>query len=430
MAKSIYVGRNPLEQIQQNKDDIAALKAVNWVVGGYPTDATIKYAADDETTLRSTYPATEDLVGSFAIVGVAAPYHLFVVAKTTNSGTTTISWTDLGQFPREGAQGPQGPQGETGAQGIQGLRGPEGPQGKQGIQGPTGATGPQGIGITTLTNISYSTPNTIATVSKGYQSKGAGIVSYNDPATGQSVGKTVAMDYVLPLKAGSNCTLTKTTDGRLEISGPDVQSLDEPNINSPTIYGNSNIIGDFVQWDGDNLGWIAADTSHNCKIFNLGQGASTCSIGINSEMVQLQNIVYDSSTDNWETEDLPAGKICVTTDTGIAWKNFDPYKLTQSGLNALKSKATKLGYMVAYTTSDATTITTMEQYDRITVTDTSSNNTWYCTKTKYNTNNGAVWTAFDPDSRGSYTYTLTVETYRMAGAYQIKYYWAIAQSAV
>lgn len=324
MATKTYMGRNPLQQIQQNKDDIAALKAVNWVVGGYPTDATIKYAAADETTLRSTYPATEDLIGSFAIVGTAAPYNLFVVTSTTDGGTTTISWKDLGVFPREGAQGPKGETGDTGAQGIQGIQGPVGPQGIQGIQGPQGATGPQGIGLSTLDRIYHNQIMGITSADKGYISEGRGGVSYVDPSTGKTITKSISFNYTLPLKAGSNCSLTKTTDGRLEISGPDVSSLEEPTINGATLYGDMNLYSaNFVQWAGDEFGLTSADTSSNCRVFNVSQGSSTMYVGINSALTQLQDIVYDSTTDSYELQSIEPGQVLVTTATGTAWKDFN-----------------------------------------------------------------------------------------------------------
>src|SRR5262245_35919328 len=51
------------------------------------------------------------------------------------TGTTLVSWNQVGS---------QGPQGSPGATGAQGPQGPQGAQGPQGPQGPQGATGPQG----------------------------------------------------------------------------------------------------------------------------------------------------------------------------------------------------------------------------------------------------------------------------------------------
>jgi hypothetical protein len=89
--------------------------------------------ANASTTILACYDNT-----SFALSYLKPP------ATACPSGSTKISWSQIGPQGPPGAQGAKGATGARGAQGPQGKAGAQGPQGKTGAQGPQGKTGAQG----------------------------------------------------------------------------------------------------------------------------------------------------------------------------------------------------------------------------------------------------------------------------------------------
>ena len=112
---SLYIGRNPLQQIGKNKDDIETLKGTHFVEGGFNMTAVIKYKEATLAALQA-HTAFNEPLGTFGMVGDV----LYVVAKT---GKSEQLWKELGKFPAVGPQGAQGPQGATGATGAKGDNG-------------------------------------------------------------------------------------------------------------------------------------------------------------------------------------------------------------------------------------------------------------------------------------------------------------------
>ena len=112
---SLYIGRNPLQQIGKNKDDIETLKGTHFVEGGFNMTAVIKYKEATLAALQA-HTAFNEPLGTFGMVGDV----LYVVAKT---GKSEQLWKELGKFP---AVGPQGATGATGATGPQGAKGDNG----------------------------------------------------------------------------------------------------------------------------------------------------------------------------------------------------------------------------------------------------------------------------------------------------------------
>ena len=80
---SLYVGRNPLQQIGKNKDDIEKLQAIHFVEGGFTMAAAIEYKETSLAALQAHTAANEPL-GTFGMVGDV----LYVVAKTGTSEQT------------------------------------------------------------------------------------------------------------------------------------------------------------------------------------------------------------------------------------------------------------------------------------------------------------------------------------------------------
>ena len=176
------VYRNLQEQVEQNKNDIAAWKDA----AKFDIHTVGKCATADDLPSPTTY--TGDY-GDMYAVGTEAPYEYYIFTRPT-SDMTYPYWFDAGQLQIQGDQGPQGIQGEAGPTGERGslwssntsnpgatgntkagdqhlrtdngdvfqfdgsawnrtgnIRGPQGIQGDQGLQGPkgdTGETGPKG----------------------------------------------------------------------------------------------------------------------------------------------------------------------------------------------------------------------------------------------------------------------------------------------
>ena len=77
---SLYIGRNPLQQIGKNKDDIETLKGTHFVEGGFNMTAVIKYKEATLAALQA-HTAFNERLGTFGMVGDV----LYVVAKTGKS---------------------------------------------------------------------------------------------------------------------------------------------------------------------------------------------------------------------------------------------------------------------------------------------------------------------------------------------------------
>lgn len=190
--------RNLEEQVQKNKEDIAAHYNIDRVL------AEFGIRIIGQVTSVNDLPNPDDFSGSYGdayAVGTSAPYTFYIWTRADpNAGHTNDYWFNVGQLSILGPQGPQGiqgPQGETGErgslwfsgngipsnaqnynvgdqyldaqngdvysliiesgskiwmlqrniigpQGIQGIIGPQGLQGVPGPKGETGARGPAG----------------------------------------------------------------------------------------------------------------------------------------------------------------------------------------------------------------------------------------------------------------------------------------------
>lgn len=80
---SLYIGRNPLQQIGKNKDDIETLQATHFVEGGFNMTAAIKYKEATLAALQA-HTAADEPLGTFGMVGDV----LYVVAKTGTAEPT------------------------------------------------------------------------------------------------------------------------------------------------------------------------------------------------------------------------------------------------------------------------------------------------------------------------------------------------------
>lgn len=127
LVKGNKIYRNLQEQVGENQKNIEELQSLIGV------GINVKYVVDTIADLSDIEDPEE---GSFAAVGMAKPYTLFLFKGNV--------WIDFGLFPSPGPQGIQGIQGPTGPQGPQGPNGPQGIQGIQGPQGPAGIQGPRG----------------------------------------------------------------------------------------------------------------------------------------------------------------------------------------------------------------------------------------------------------------------------------------------
>ena len=176
--------RNLFEQVQKNKEDIAAHYNVDRVLA----DFGIKIIGQVTSAVYLPDPATftGDYGNAYA-VGTSEPYSFYIWTRAdANAGYPNDYWFNIGPLAIVGPQGPQGLTGATGPKGdntkwyfgnsfpggaVEGdfllssngnvyylngdgaqilainIKGPQGVQGIQGIQGPqgpTGETGPQG----------------------------------------------------------------------------------------------------------------------------------------------------------------------------------------------------------------------------------------------------------------------------------------------
>lgn len=171
--------RNLVEQVQKNKEDIAAHYATDRALGNFG----IKIVGKKDTAADLPDPLTyQGEYGDGFAVGTTTPYTYYLYTRPDlNAGEPENYWLNVGQLSIAGPQGPQGEQGEQGEPGIsskwyvdsypenpqlndmflasngsvsqytengwvivENIRGPQGVQGIQGIQGPQGIQGVQG----------------------------------------------------------------------------------------------------------------------------------------------------------------------------------------------------------------------------------------------------------------------------------------------
>lgn len=107
--------RNIQEQVQKNKEDIAAFKSAESVLAdfGITVLGVVETAVD--------IPEREYEYGDAWLVGAAAPYDVYIYTRTDVEGEGVF--VDLGPIA---IQGPQGPQGEPGIDGTDGSNGQDG----------------------------------------------------------------------------------------------------------------------------------------------------------------------------------------------------------------------------------------------------------------------------------------------------------------
>ena len=178
--------RNLVEQVQKNKEDIAAHYNIDRVLADFGIKVVGQRMSADNLPDPATYQGN---YGDAFAVGTQPPYSIYVWTRAdVDSGHPTDYWFDIGQIA---IVGPQGPAGKDGAQGPKGrdslwytadsldnapsadnddmllitagvdkgnvykyvnsiwtlqsnIIGPQGVQGKQGIPGEIGPVGPQG----------------------------------------------------------------------------------------------------------------------------------------------------------------------------------------------------------------------------------------------------------------------------------------------
>lgn len=107
--------RNLFEQVQKNKEDIAAHYAIDRVLA----DFGIKIIGQVDTA--DLLPPEDTFVGDYGYaytVGTSEPYSIYIWTRAdANSGHENDYWFDIGPIAIAGPQGPQGDQGEQGPQG-------------------------------------------------------------------------------------------------------------------------------------------------------------------------------------------------------------------------------------------------------------------------------------------------------------------------
>lgn len=174
--------RNLEEQVQKNKEDIAAHYNIDRVLADF--GIRIIGQVDAETELPDPATFTGEYGDAYA-VGPAAPYSFYIWTRAdANAGHPDDYWFNVGPLAIVGPQGPEGPQGEKGDPGeaprffVQSnapssskagdawlkpngdvltrtaagwysttvnIMGPQGVRGAQGERGPTGPAGPRGL---------------------------------------------------------------------------------------------------------------------------------------------------------------------------------------------------------------------------------------------------------------------------------------------
>lgn len=134
--------RNLEEQVQKNKEDIAAHYNIDRVLADFGIRI-IGQVVDVEDL-----PDPNTFVGDYGdayAVGETTPYSFYIWTRADiNAGQPNDYWFDVGPLAIVGPQGPQGPKGDRGPKGLNGRTGEQGPQGEVGPQGPKGDKGEKG----------------------------------------------------------------------------------------------------------------------------------------------------------------------------------------------------------------------------------------------------------------------------------------------
>lgn len=278
--------RNLEEQVQKNKEDIAAHYNMDRVLA--------EFGIRIIGTLASAEELPEDFTGEYGdayAVGETAPYDFYIWTRASaNTGHDTDYWLNVGQLAIVGPEGPEGPQGERGPQGqrgsswttavsnptnapgffkgdqwlnttngavyqfdgkqwqkmhtIRGPQGPEGPQGEKGDKGDTGEPGPmgpQGIPaaavsiVGTITDIDQLPAANVANPTQAYLQEVNGayhlwvligtVNNYRWQDVGVYGAGTLAVKNGEPL---GEWDVTNVLDGPYELKNEYVGSLDIP----------------------------------------------------------------------------------------------------------------------------------------------------------------------------------------------------------
>ena len=173
--------RNIQEQVQKNKEDIAAHYAIDRSLANFGIKIVGTLSSVDQLPDPLTYSGE---YGDGYAIGQPGTYVYYIFTRTDlNSGHPENYWLNAGSISIVGPEGPQGPKGDKGDTGestkwytgeykpanpnigdlylnnqgqvfqysetnvwlpITNIKGPQGIQGLQGIQGPQGPQGPEG----------------------------------------------------------------------------------------------------------------------------------------------------------------------------------------------------------------------------------------------------------------------------------------------
>ena len=357
--------RNLVEQVQKNKEDIAAHYAVDRALAnfGIKIVGTLSNVEQlpDPTTYKGNY-------GDGYAVGQPGAYDYYIYTRPDlNAGQPTNYWLNVGSISIAGPEGPQGEQGEQGIPGISSkwytgeypsnpaendmflattgqvyqyiegswqlitnIKGPQGVQGVTGAQGPQGEigeTGPQGPrgDVGGLVNIKGIVANTDQLPTPQ---------SLQNPTAAYLVGSSVP--YTLYIQVGDTPETALWTS-----MGP---------LNVATMV---TVNGEFQNmWDADTkLDKVV--TSDTPKVYvaeaNGGQGVRTVDTYNASGRVAL----YSASADAGKAD----GGARINTSTPVNDYNCANKKYVDNGLDTRVEKVTDTAsnYRVYGCTQDGTT---------------------------------------------------------------------------
>ena len=103
--------RNLQEQVQKNKEDIAAFEGVEFTLNNF--GISVKGHVDSSSDI----PSGEYDYGDAYLVGTEQPYRMFIYTRN-QEGTDTGSFIDIGPLNIVGEMGPQGEKGDKGEDGY------------------------------------------------------------------------------------------------------------------------------------------------------------------------------------------------------------------------------------------------------------------------------------------------------------------------
>lgn len=296
--------RNIQEQVQKNKEDIAAWTNIQFTLDSF--GITVLGVVATEADI----PEDEYNYGDAYLVGAEEPYDIYIFTRNGESG----EFINMGPLSIVGPQGPQGPKGDKGDQGLQGVPGQNGatgatgPQGAQGPKGETGAQGPQGIqGIQGDPGESFMIVGTITSASQlpdpSETSRNyAYLLDDDDPST-------VNYLYYITGEEGDEMWSYSTFGGvgtTVSVNGSPVSTFDADDkqdrlisglniktINNESILGNGNI-----NLSGSDLPIIDLDTID-------------CTYDAEHNLIYADNLTL-TSTQAWNIGYYPNALISVT----------------------------------------------------------------------------------------------------------------------